>query len=392
MSSPLQSESNPFPHFSEVEYQRRFKQARQLMEREGVEALVIHGDANHIGSLHYLSNYLPRAPAWLIFPRHGEPSLLVHFYNSIHCTQALSIVKDVQCYWRSPPEAVAGSLRQAGLANARIGVVGLAASIPYAQFSALKGQLPEAEFKDVSRAYSEIRWIRSEEELGWFRQSAYLTDLTCELLERGIRPGLSEYDLSAIVHEAFLHNGGHLGIHFIASTPMSAPERFVPWQFLTPRTLKRGDVVLTEITIAYWGYGAQIHRPFAVSAEPPAIYQKLFEVACECFETVRKFLQPGSTSEEIIEATSIIEKSGFTVYDSVVHGEGGRNPELGTRSSPHPFEPWTFKENTVVVIQPNPITPDHQAGLQLGAAVVVKAGGAEVLHHYPFKFPLCGLE
>jgi Xaa-Pro aminopeptidase len=197
-----------------------------------------------------------------------------------------------------------------GLADESIGVIGLGASIPCAQFDALKKQLPEAKFKDVSRPYSEIRWIRSEEELSWFRQSAYLTDLTCEILERRIRPGLSEYDLSAIVHEAFLHHGGHLGIHFIASTPMSAPERFVPWQFLTPRTLRIGDVVITEITITYWGYGAQIHRPFAVSVEPSPFYQKLFDVAYECFESVRHVLQPGSTSEEIIEATSSIEKNG----------------------------------------------------------------------------------
>mgnify|MGYP001206560017 CR=1 FL=1 len=135
-----------------------------------------------------------------------------------------------------------------------------------------------------------------------------------------------------------------------------------------------------------------IHRPFAVAEAPSALYQKLFDTAYECFERVRKVLVPGSTSEEIIEATSVIEDNGFTVYDSVVHGEGGRNPELGTRSSPHVREPWTFRENTVAVIQPNPITLDHRAGLQLGAAVVVKPGGAQILHNYPFKFPVCGVE
>ena len=380
-----------FPRFSDTEYQRRFDAARSLMDREAVEALVIHGNANHTGSIHYLSNYLSRSPAWLVFPRRGEPSLFVHFYNTIPCTQALSIIKDVQCYWQSPPKAVAECLRRLGLANAGIGVIGLAASIPCAQFASLKELVPEARFKDISRPFSEARWIRSEEELDWFRTSAYLTDLTCELLEQKIRPGISEYDLSAIIHQAFLHNGGHLGIHFIASTPMSAPERFVPWQFLTPRTLERGDVVITEITITYWGYGAQVHRPFAVAAEPSPVYRKLFETALQCFEDVRRVLKPGVTSQEVIDATSVIEKNGFTTYDSVVHGEGGRNPELGTRSSPHPFEPWTFTENSVVVIQPNPITLDHTAGLQLGSAVVVRRDGAEVLHHYPFKFPLCGM-
>jgi hypothetical protein len=44
----------------------------------------------------------------------------------------------------------------------------------------------------------------------------------------------------------------------------------------------------------------------------------------------------------------------------------------------------------VHVIQPNPVTRDLRAGLQLGAAVLVKPAGGEALHNYPFKFPVCG--
>jgi hypothetical protein len=68
-------------------------------------------------------------------------------------------------------------------------------------------------------------------------------------------------------------------------------------------------------------------------------------------------------------------------YDSVFHGEAGKAPELGTRSAAHPLEPWTLIENMVHVIQPNPITRDCKAGLQLGAAVLVKPTGGEALHH-----------
>jgi hypothetical protein len=44
----------------------------------------------------------------------------------------------------------------------------------------------------------------------------------------------------------------------------------------------------------------------------------------------------------------------------------------------------------VHIIQPNPTTKDFTAGLQLGAAVVVKPSGGEPLHNYPFKFSVCG--
>ena len=55
----------------------------------------------------------------------------------------------------------------------------------------------------------------------WIRKSAHLTDLTVEALENKIRPGLSGYELSNIVHSAFLHHVGLMDIHFISSTSMS---------------------------------------------------------------------------------------------------------------------------------------------------------------------------
>lgn len=91
-----------------------------------------------------------------------------------------------------------------------------------------------------------------------------------------------------------------------------------------------------------------------------------------------------------VDAPSVIKASDFTSYDSVFHGEAGKSPELGTKSAAHSLEKWTLEENMVHVIQPNPITKDFKAGLQLGAAVVVKPNGGEALHNYPFKFPVCG--
>ncbi|MFQ5913110.1 MAG: M24 family metallopeptidase [Nitrospinota bacterium] len=380
----------PYPKFSQAEVRRRFHRVRDMMRREGVEALIVHGAPGVGGAIHYLSHYIPSRPAWLVFPLEGPSTLFLHFYNHIPCTQHLSIVEDVRCYHPSPGKAVAENLKERGMGSASIGIVGLGTSIPYGQFQTLKGEAPDAVFLDLAKSLNAIRVFRSEEEISWFRESARLTDLTCESLEREIRTGSSEYDLSALIHDAFLPESGHMGIHFISSTPMENPERPVPWQYLTPRKLQRGDVVITEITITYWGYATQIHRPFAVAAEPAPVYRKLFDLAYECYEKVRAITRPGTTSEEIVETASLVEDRGYLILDSLFHGEGGRNPELGTRKSNHAFEPYTLEENMVVVIQPNPMTPDGKAGLQLGAAVVVKPGGGECLHRYPFHFPVCG--
>jgi Xaa-Pro aminopeptidase len=386
----MQVTGDGFPRFSPGEYERRFRLVRQLMERQGVEALLLHGSPVSVGPVHYLSNYLPWRPTWMVFAPDQPSTLLLHFHNHVPNARAVGIVEDVRCYWPSAAGAVAEELRRRGLQRAAVGVVGLATTIPYQQFDELRRLLPQVTFSDLARPYNQIRWLRSAEELGWLRRSAELTDRTCELLEERIRPGLSEHDLAAVIHEAFVPQGGHAGLHFLATTSMTEPDRFVPWQFLSGRRLRPGDVVITEITVGYWGYGAQIHRPFAVAAEPTARYRELYEAALECFERVRGVLRAGATSDQVVRAASVIERRGFAVYDSVVHGEGGRNPELGTASSAHTLEPWTFQQDQVMVVQPNPVTLDLRAGLQLGCAVRVGAGAAEPLHRYPLKFAVCG--
>ena len=378
-----------FPRFSDAEFNRRHRLVREAMKQEGLEAILILGGPAS-PEVSYLINYLPASPCWLVFPGEGEATAFLHFYNHIPCTKEQAIIEDVRCYGPRPTETIADHLREKNLANGRIGMVSLN-TISYNHYMDLRQRLPEVEFVEFGRQYNSIRWVRSEEELGFFRRSGYLTDLTCQALEERLRPGMTEHDIRSIVSNAFNNQESDPGIHFIATTSMAEPDRCLPWQRTTPRTITEGSVVIAEITVSYWGYSTQIHRAFAIGQEPTPLYQELFDVALECYENVRRICKPGTTSEEIVAATSVIEERGFTTYDSVFHGERAKSPELGTRSAWHPLEPWTLVENMVHVIQPNPITLDQKAGLQLGAAVVVKPDGGESLHNYPFKFPVCGL-
>jgi Xaa-Pro aminopeptidase len=377
-----------FPRFSDAEYARRYSAIREAMRKEDLSAILISG-ARGSSEVHYVSNYLAQSPCWLLFPREGAPAVFIHFFNHQPCAKAQSVVEDLRWYGPAPIPTLADEMRRRDLARARIGLVSMR-SMSYGHVTELQRLFPEIAFVDFGPAFNRIRRIRSDEELGYLRRSGYLTDLACEALEQRLRPGLTEQDILSIVYNSYIKEGGDPGIHFIATTRMDEPDRFVPWQRTTPRVIVAGSVVITELTVSYWGYSTQIHRPFAVGCEPAPLYRKLFDTALECYENIRKICKPGTTSEELIAASSVIEANGFTTYDSVFHGEAGKSPELGTQSAAHPLEPWTLIENMVHVIQPNPITRDFKAGLQLGAAVIVKPAGGEPLHNYPFKFPVCG--
>ncbi len=379
---------NLFPRFSDGEYQRRYQATRAAMDESNLDAILISGGRGS-SEVHYLSNYLPQSPCWLLFTRDGPPVIFLHFFNHQPCAKAQAVTDDVRWYGPSPIPTVAKEIQNRGLGTAGIGIVSFR-SIAFAHMMELRKQCPHVNFTDFGTAFNRIRRVRSPEEIPFLRRSGYLTDLACEALERELRPGISEQDILSIVYGAYVKNGGDPGIHFIATTHMDNPDRYVPWQRATQRIIEAGSVVITELTVSYWGYSTQIHRPFAIAREPNALYRKLFDVALECYENVRAVCKPGATSEDIVAATAIIEESGFTTYDSVFHGEAGKGPELGSRSAAHPLEKWSLEEHMVHVIQPNPITKDLKAGLQLGAAVLITSDGGESLHNYPFKFSVCG--
>lgn len=372
-----------FPRFSSSEYARRYSLVKELLKRRNLQGLLVYSASVGDLSVNYLSGYLTLRPSYLVFPLEGEPRLILHFRNHIPCASAMSVVEKIDWHLNDPVGTVVSALREAKLEGGGIGIVG---PVPYTHMAAITRKMRNTSFEDVTKEYNEIRWVRSEEEIGWFRRSARLTDLAFEVLEKSIMAGATVHQLNAAMHSDFLARGGMPVLSYISSTSMTKPRVFVPWQFTTDRRLRRGDVVITEISVGYYGYASQAHRPFAVGREPSRIYQELYEAALECYEKILKILRPGCTSKEVVEAGSIIEERGFTVYDSLVHGENGKNPELGTPNSGHPFEDFTFKENMVVTIQPQPVTKDLKAGIQLGSSVVVRSGGARSLHSYPLRF------
>lgn len=377
-----------FPRFSDAEYDRRWAAVREMMKSDGLDALLVYGAGAGFAAVQYLSGFIARQPAWLlVLP--GEPVLLLHFLNHVPAAQAMSEVTDVRCYWPGAPRAITQLLVERGCAAGTVGVVGFNA-VPYGSLSALREMLPDAALRDASPSYNALRWVRSDEEIEWFRASGAMLDDMCGFLAERLRPGLTEYDVDSLIHESFLPQGGHPGIVFVASTSMSNPDRLSPWQFMTGRRLEVGDVVVIEVTANYWGYGAQIHRAFAIGSEPTDLYRDLFAAAESTFEAVCRTMKAGATSEEVVTAAAVAHEHGFGIFDSVVHGEAGKNPELGTPRTAHTLEPWTFREGQVMIVQPNPVATEHRAGLQLGCAVRVGGERAEPLHGQPFVFPVCG--
>jgi Xaa-Pro dipeptidase len=381
-----------YPRFSAAEFSRRHAAARRMMEAEGVDALVVYcssGVNRHDhADIHYLSGFLGNRNNYAVLTREGDPHLFVQSFNHVPNAREAS---SIPVTWGGPSSAssVADHLLQAGLGKAALGYVG---DVPVQSWLSWQKRLEGWTFKDVTRAYRRLRLVKSAEEIEWLKRGAELTDAALTRLIEGVKPGVREHELGAIVEYEALRRGGLPHLAYLSSTPQRGDGACVPRQNLSAREIQSGDVVNTEISVSWWGYSGQMHRPIFVGEPPNDLYRRIWDTTLESYERCVGALRAGATSEDVLDAADVIAQRGFTINDGFLHGFGIGllPPSIGSRESaarrgpPGPL--FTFEENMCVVVQPNVVTHDEHAGLQLGNLFRITKSGAECLHKLPLQF------
>jgi Xaa-Pro dipeptidase len=370
-----------FAGFSAAELARRRGALEEVMDAAGVGAVVLYG-ANRSGSaVSWLTEWPVTREAHVLVTR-GEPDvLLVSFYNHVPEARRRAAAADVRFAGDAPAATLAGLLRERGLADRPVGLVG---PLPWDQHATLSAVTTVV---DLSRAHTRLRLRKSGEEVAALRQAAALTDAAASALVDGPLVGCTEHELAARIEGAYVSRGGMHHIHYVGVTSMATPDRSVPAQWPRARRVDAGDLLTFELSAAVAPeYSGQLLRSVAVAAEPSPDVRRLHDVAEAALAAVTERLRPGVHAAELVAAAGVIEDAGLTTVDDLVHGFGGGYlpPVLGSRSRAiRPTPDMTLEEGMTVVVQPNVATPDGRLGVQTGELLLVTAQGAERLHSFP---------
>lgn len=384
----LEADPDLYPRFSDEEIARRRRLVTAFMAERDLDGLVVFGWSASArtaqADVYYLSGYMGMRDNYVVFPREGDPVLFAQSYNHVPNASAVSFLDDVR--WGGVDNGATVGAELLGRSLRKIGVVGW---MPYQQYESMRTAVGgSGTFVDVTAGFRRLRLEKSPEELEWLERGAAFTDAALEGLREALQPGVREYELADAIEGAYLRQGGLTTFYYLASTPMSTPDRCVPSQVLSSRRLEPGDVVSCEISVSYAGYAGQGLRTFTVGAEPTPQFAELHAVAEEAFRGVAGAIRPGAGVAELWEASDLIAEQGFTIRDGLVHGYGIGllPPSLRTRQTTHDVDDdWVFEENQTIVIQPNVITEDETAGVQTGDLCVVTEQGARSLHRFPLE-------
>ena len=332
----------------------RFSDAEMRRRHEALEAVA---DVDHV--LVYGANRSGTAVGWLtrwpvtreaiVVVTPGERDVLyVGFYNHVPNAQRIATEADVR--WIGDFERPSG----------RIGVIGRPAR---------DGEV------DLNAAYTRLRLVKSAEEIEWIRRAAELTDAGVAALHEAARPGVSEYELGAAIEAAWLPHGATTHIHYLAATPMAAPELCVPAQWPSDRRLQAGDALVYEVSANFWEYPAQRLGTVFVDAEPTPLYRELLDTAQAVFDAVVVAAAGRARPPPSCGRRRTRSRSATT---SCTASSAATCRPCSAPAQPVPD--FTFEAGMTVVVQPNVVTPDERAGVQVGELLLVTDDGVERLH------------
>jgi Xaa-Pro aminopeptidase len=376
-----------YPTFSDQEIARRHAAVNKLMEEEAVDGLLVYGSGRYASDIYWLSDWPSSREAYVLMQPGRDPVILMQLFNHYPMARVMSVIKDVRWAGANTASSVAALIAERGLERQKIGLVG---SIPFHHYLQIREKYPSAQLLDLGGKMRRMRTVRSEEEIERIRFASKLTDDSIRALAQELKPGMREDEIPAIIEPVYLKQGGYAGIHFMSSMPMRDPDFPVPSQFHSSRRLQKGDCLITEISGAYSGYSGQIHRTFSIGEGPTPEWKKMHDVAVEAFEILARGIKDGATTTEAEETADIIHERGYTILDDLVHGVNQYPPIFQTKTTKrHDSREMIFRENMVIVIQPNVMTKEERMGLQFGETLVVNKNGCETLNAYPREWVIC---
>jgi len=167
------------------------------------------------------------------------------------------------------------------------------------------------------------RAIKSEDEIACMVQSIAVCEAGMARMQEALRPGMSENEVWAILHETDIRLGGE----WIETRLLASGERTNPWfHECGDRLIRPGDLVSFDTDlIGPFGYCADISRTFfCAPGKPSAEQRRLYGLALDQIHyNIDKLMKPGLSFREGSELAWRIPNAFVKHrYSCVAHGVG----------------------------------------------------------------------
>ncbi|PBO85911.1 MAG: Xaa-Pro aminopeptidase [Thaumarchaeota archaeon] len=250
----------------------------------------------------------------------------------------------------------------------------------YPIMTSLKKSIPK--IKSSSEPFYNSRMIKDEKEIQILKKGSKIIDEMFELCVKKIKIGQKESELQTILMkyalEQQMFDTGYkstLNPLIIAGGPNGA----LPHAQVSQRKFKKGDLVVTDLTLRYKGYVSDSTRTFALG--------KISTQANEAYNVVQESQKLGLKAvkhnvlckDVDLACRKYIDEKNFGKYfiHSTGHGIGLEVHELPNISTKSTIQ---LKENMAITVEPG-IYIENKFGIRIEDSLIVK-DRAIVMHKF----------
>ena len=372
--------------FSAAEYERRIASVRAAMEKAGIEAMFVTDPSNQAWLTGYdgWSFYVHQG---VILGLEGEPVWwgrnMDMFGGRRTCWMDEANIVGygdhyVQSTVRHPMQDLAGHLTRMGFAKSRIGVE-MENYYYSAKAHAVLGEaLPGAALVDATALVNWQRLIKSDEEIGFIRKAAKISEKVVRTAIERAAPGVRKNDLVAdIVHAGITGVGEDWGDYpaIVPLTPsgLDATAAHLTWN---GAPMKAGEATFFELSGCYRRYHAPLCRTVYLG-QPPEEMKRAEAAQMEGIEAGLAAARAGNRTCDIAGAfMGVLAKHGIERQGRMGYPVGlSYPPDWGERTA-------SIRTEDETVLQPGMVFHFMPAlwmdtwGLETTETILIREEGA----------------
>jgi Xaa-Pro aminopeptidase len=366
---------------SQQEIDRRYRNIRARMEREGLDALIVCGNqyAGFEGAVLYVSGFeIVHRYVYVVIPLSGEPTLVFPREARWIGDKVRPWVKDQ--VW---PDVPGQWIRERAQEKSwkRIGVYGMSfvlAVRDYRELTQGSFELVPFDFQfDMARA------VKSEEELAEVRDAMEIIVDGFWDLVAAYEPGKTEAEIMAPAVERFFARGaGPRMMNILLSGSNGEADAF----FRVPghRVVAADDLLLYSLEITgAGGYWVEFSRPLIRGKLSPRT-QAMADAYPDALEAARKQMRAGELASNVHRTVAeTFAKHGFALGHLSGHSIGAtmlEYPAIGATSD------VPLEENMIFSLHPQVVDKDGKVCLYTQDTYRIGKNEGECLADVPWKF------
>ena len=307
------------PPISQAERLSRIARARQLMQQNGIGAVIVESGS----SLDYLTGVQWHRSERLtaaVVPAQGDPVIVTPFFESPSIAEMLAVPAEIRTWNEDedPLKLVADFLRERGVAGAP---VAFEETDRYFIADRLAHQLPGMKAENANSVVRALRLIKSPAELALMQTANDITLRAMRHAGQNARAGMTPADYGAAIDAATSALGGSPEFSLVLIDEAAA----LPHGSRKPQVTRRGSVVLFDCGCTVHGYQSDISRTFVFGATPTAEQRKVWDQVHEGQQIAIRAAKVGAPAGSVDDAVR-------AAYTSWGYGPGYKLPGLSHRT------------------------------------------------------------